>query len=214
MTFLRYFTSLFLLCIGSLAHAQQEKIPSTDVPLNQYDEQGKRTGPWWVTTPARMGEPSKSEFGHFDHDLKTGKWYTINEEGDISAIESYKSDVLDGEVKYYYKGILTCSGNYRGFKSQQEVDSIVVIHPDTHEEMLRAIYAEKGTMRHGMWNFYDENSGKLLKEEEYQMDNLIYSKNYVSKEDSLKSQKKAEGLPHKTGKEYKPPRNKRDSYIN
>ena len=203
-----------MLCLSGGAYAQQEKIPSTDVPLNQRDANGKRTGPWWITEPAHMGEPSRAEFGHFDNDVKAGKWYSINEEGDITAIESYKNGVLDGEVKYYYKGMLTCVGHYRGFKSQQEVDSIVVVNPDTHEEMLRAIYAEKGTMRHGTWNFYDEHSGKLLKEEEYQMDNLIYSKNFVSKEDSAKNQKIIEAMPHNTGKEYKPKRSKQTSYIN
>ena len=46
-------------------------------------------------------------------------------------------------------------------------------------------------MRHGLWKFYDPQTGKLLKEEEYQVDELVYSHRFnLTKADSLASQQK------------------------
>jgi hypothetical protein len=62
--------------------------------------------------------------------------------------------------------------------------------------MLREVLASEQTQRHGMWRFYDETSGKLLREEEYQEDDLIFKQNYISPKDSVAMQKRAAKMPH------------------
>jgi hypothetical protein len=182
------------------ATAQKEQLPKTDAPLNKLDAEGKRNGTWWVSNPARKGESANAEFGNYDHGVKYGKWYTIDNEGDISAIEMYRNNYLDGEVKYYAKGILYCTGWYKLLNSGLEGDSIVVVHPETHDEMLVPLKATTESVRHGTWRFYDEETGKLLREEEYQANELLYKKNIVSPRDSVLYKKQELAMPHNKGK--------------
>ena len=119
----------------------------------------------------------------------------------------FKNGKKDGEVKYYNKGILYCTGFYRTVKVGGDRDTIVVVHPDTHEEGLREVLASENTERHGMWRFYDETTGKLLREEEYQQDVLIFKKNYISPQDSIAIAKREAQMPHnkrKFRKEQRP----------
>lgn len=185
---------------GYYATAQSEQLPKADAPLNKLDAEGKRNGTWWVSNPARKGEAASAMFGNYDHGTKYGKWYTIDTEGDISAVEMYKNDYLDGEVKYYTKGMLYCTGWYKLFNSGMEGDSIVVVHPETHDEKLVALKAETYSARHGTWRFFDEATGKLLREEEYQADELIFKKNIVSPQDSTAYKKHELAMPHNKGK--------------
>ena len=99
-----FFILICLLCLALNVQAQKEKLPDTNQPLNQVDMMGKRTGTWWISTPARMGEPSKGELGNYDQGRKTGKWYSINNEGDLTSVETFNNDMRDGEVRYYTKG--------------------------------------------------------------------------------------------------------------
>jgi antitoxin component YwqK of YwqJK toxin-antitoxin module len=195
-----FFIFVSFLLMAFQAVAQKEQLPSTNVPLNKVDGEGKRNGTWWVNTPARKGEAANAQFGNYDHGVKIGKWYTLDQEGDISAIELYKNDYLNGEVKYYTKGILYCTGNYVLLNSGREGDSIVVLHPDTHEEFLVPLKATTESVRHGTWRFYDEETGKLLREEEYQADELLFKKNIYSAQDSSAFKKHELALPHNKGK--------------
>ncbi len=206
----RYIVILVFVCVCSFAGmAQSVNVNIKDKntrDINKLDENGKRQGTWLVSQQAHMGEPGFSEFGNYDHGLKMGKWYKIDDEGDLMSVEMFKNDVLDGEVKYYEKGKLTCIGHYRGLNPNVEYDTVMVVHPITGEESLKAIESERGTARHGLWQFFDPQTGKLVKEEEYQVDELVYSHRFdLTKADSLATQAHIQDLPHNTGTQYKPP---------
>lgn len=188
------------LLVSFSATAQKEQLPSTNAPLNKLDAEGKRNGTWWITNPARKGESANAEFGNYDHGVKYGKWYTIDHEGDISAIEMYKKGFLDGEVKYYAKGIMYCSGFYKLMNSATAGDTIMVTHPETDNQELVALKDELWSARHGTWKFYDEETGKLLREEEYQADELVYKKNIISAQDSAAIKRHELSMPHNKGK--------------
>jgi antitoxin component YwqK of YwqJK toxin-antitoxin module len=203
-----------LLSNGVTVFAKKEKLPDTNVPLNRFDADGKRNGTWWITHKAGMGEEASSEFGNYDGGVKYGKWYKLDKEGDITAIEMFKNDRLDGEVKYYEKGILYCTGFYRTFKTGADRDTIMVVNPENDEQMLREVLAEHNTMRHGIWRFFDETTGKLIKEEEYQVDSLIWSKRYTSPQDSLANAKRESLMPHNKKKYKKEQTNPKGQVLN
>src|ERR1044072_8404739 len=207
MKFRGLIVALGFLCCSSIAAMGQQRNKLTEsIPkdLNKFDADGKRQGIWLTSQASRMGEEGFSEFGNYDHGSKSGKWYKIDDQGDLLSVETYRNDVLDGEVKYYDKGQLTCIGHYRGLNPEKQYDTVMVVHPVTGEETLRSIASEKGTLRHGTWQFFDPQTGKLLKEEEYQVDDLIYTHRFnLTKADSLASDAQAKKLPHATGKEYK-----------
>lgn len=166
-------------------------------PLNQKDARGKAHGTWYVQQPARMGEPAFIEFGNYDHGRKAGIWYKLDGEGQLIAMERYRDDVLDGEVKYFENGYLTCVGHYRGLNPRQKFDTIIVADPITGLEKLVSVSTDRGALRHGTWRYYDPQTGRLIKEEEYQVDDLIGEKTFgLTKEDSTYYQKRVRTLPH------------------
>ncbi len=170
----------------------------------------------WLTTLApRMGEPGISVFGNYEHGIRYGAWYKIDHSGDLISIEHFRNNVLDGEVRYYDQGRLYCVGYYRGLNPGKAFDTIVVTHPVTHEEQYKVVSTDQGALRHGNWSYYDPYNGRLIKEEEYQVDELIYKKEYdvSAAADSLLKKKRAEVMPHNTGKGAAAPPGKKYSYT-
>jgi hypothetical protein len=178
------------------------------------DGHGKRHGLWVLSQGARMGEPGFTEFGNYDHGIKSGAWYKLDGEGELQAMETFKNNVKDGEAKYFESGRLVAIGQYRGLNPARERDTFMVEDPITGAQSLRSITTERGTMRHGLWRFYDASTGRLVREEEYQVDELVFHKEFpMSREDSLYFQKREASMPHnKKTNYYKPPANRRTSY--
>jgi antitoxin component YwqK of YwqJK toxin-antitoxin module len=162
-----------------------------------------------------MGEPGVNEFGNYDHGIKVGNWYKVDNGGDLVSIEAYRNDVLDGEVKYYDQGKLYCVGHYRGLNPKYAFDTIVVTHPVTQEEEYKVVATDNGSLRHGTWKYYNPGTGSLIKEEEYQVDELVFHKEYEvsSKVDSVYMKKHEAMMPHNSGAKAKLPPGKKVSYT-
>jgi hypothetical protein len=171
--------------------------------INRIDRNGKAQGPWIMEVGAYKGEDGYLEYGNYEDGLKEGTWRKLSDEDLPLAIETYRRGVLNGEVKYYTKGRLTCVGHYRGLNPLQKMDTIWVEDAVTGAELMRVIETERGSLRHGQWLYYDELNGRLLRQEEYQVDDLIASRNFESM-DSAAIQKRIKGLPH-NDKHYKAP---------
>jgi antitoxin component YwqK of YwqJK toxin-antitoxin module len=170
---------------------------------------------WWVSIPPRMGEPGTTEFGSYDHGTKYGVWYKLDTQGDLIAIESFRNNVLDGQVKYYDRGRLYCTGHYRGLNPRNKFDTIMVMDPITHNESYKVIAADQGTVRHGTFQYFNPYNGHLIKEEEYQVDELVFKKDYEisANVDSIYLKQHEQRMPHKTGARYTPPPGKKVSYT-
>ena len=215
MILLKPILSTTLLICTFMVHGQVTKhAPATPTgEVNKKDHRGKPDGMWLLSAPARMGEPGFTEFGQYDHGNKVGIWYKMDGQGQLTTSETFKNNVLDGEAKYYENGRLTCIGYYRGLNPQYAFDTFYVTDPETHREIRRIIPTERSSMKHGTWRFYDADNGRLMREEDYQIDELVYHKDYsYTTEDSLKYAKRATLLPHNKKKSYTPPAPKQVSY--
>lgn len=197
-----------------ILYCAMEATAQTDKKMNQLDMKGARHGMWLVSVDSRMGEPGYMEFGNYDHGRKLGAWYKLDDEGDLTSVENFKNNTLDGEVKYFDKGRLTVSGNYKGLNPDYAYDTFVVVHPVTGAEELRSIATDRGSLRHGMWRYYDSQTGRLVREEDYQVDEMVYSKEFaMTKADSLYYQKRTLALPHNRKTHYyEPPSAKKTNY--
>jgi len=195
----RYIVLIAAACLPAcMAFAQ----PEAGKEINQKDAQGKPDGIWYFTTPGGHGETATTEFGSYDHGLKTGTWYKADHHGEITAIETYKYDVKDGDAKYFENGVLVCAGKYKGLNQSYKVDTLLVTHPITLETNVVYIPTDRKSVLQGTWRFYDPLSGRLIREEEYQADELIDKHEYpLSHSDSLYYSQRNQRLPHmKNGK--------------
>jgi len=183
--------------------------------LNKKDAQNRKQGMWYFAVEPLRGEPGYKEFGNYRNDLRTGLWYKLDGEDQLMAIENYKKGVLNGEVQYYTKGRLSCIGHYRGLNPDNKLDSVWVTDPVTYADTLVIIPSERGSLRHGSWRYYDPMSGKLIREEEYQIDNLIAERDYefVSRSDSAIIEQRKASLPHMTNPTGKNPKRRTPKYT-
>lgn len=165
--------------------------------LNARDKAGKPHGMWYTLQAARMGEPASAEWGTYDHGLKTGMWYQTDAEGEIKTIERFRNDVKDGEAKYFQGGRLIAVGPYRGLNPAREYDTVLVTNAVTGEEKPVRVRTDRGSLRHGLWRFYDEQTGRLNREVEFQVDEVVYQKTFLlTREDSSYYQRYTQKLPH------------------
>lgn len=206
---MRFLLLLFLFCLSATTYGQEKR------PVNQVDEQGNKHGVWYVKTPARMGEPATVETGNYDHGKRTGIWYMMDGKGEMMSVESYKNGLLHGDVKYFENGKVFCTGRFRSISSKKLRDTIVVVDPITQEETYKVINHEQGTKRHGTWRYFEPSTGQLLREEEYQVDELVFQKNYAPAPsiEQMNKRIQARRLPHKSGQRYTPPADKQYHYI-
>lgn len=169
----------------------------TKTEINRHDEHGKEHGLWYSYMGADKGEPEQTTIGHYDHGNRTGIWYVNDGKGNLTSIETFKLNVRDGEVKYFENGQLTCVGHYRGLNPSVEIDTVHIVDPITGDEKWVSVATERGSVKHGSWRFYDELTGRLIKEEQYQVDELIYKKDFsISPADSAHYQNRNKRLPH------------------
>lgn len=192
---MRYLLTLIFCCLPALMFAQQAEAEKT--PMNQTDKKGRKTGFWLLQQPARMGEDAYTAFGSYLAGRKTGVWYRMDQMGQVIAIEGFRNDVLNGEVKYFEDGRLICIGHYRGLNPDQKYDTILVMDPVTHFEKLTPIPTDRGTLKHGFWRFYDPQSGRLIREEEYVVDELVARQDFaMTNGDSTYYEQRNKRLPH------------------
>lgn len=165
---------------------------------------------WYFSTTARMGEPGTVEFGSYQHGKRVGKWYKMEKEtSDLLSIESYKNGMLHGEVKYFEMGKLYCTGNYLALDPQKKYDTIVVTDPETLLESYRVLSTESGSIRHGIWQYFDPQTGHMIRTEDYVGDELVFRKDFEVSEKENTQQNYQKNMPHNKKQNYQPPPGKR-----
>ncbi|MFZ4753741.1 MAG: hypothetical protein ACOYLG_10390 [Chitinophagaceae bacterium] len=208
---------IFFLLQVSMLHAQKKKnpvavkIPDTQIvsyevlengdTINRMDNKKQKQGKWLITTEGRYGEEGFHELGEFKNNIRQGKWGKYDLDGHIQAEEHYKNGLLEGEARYYSNGYLYCVGNYLALSAKYEYDSIMVEDPKTDEWRMVVLRADRGSVRHGFWTYYQAPSMKVTKVLEYQADEIIYEKEYgLNQTDSTYIQQRMKAWPHVTNK--------------
>jgi antitoxin component YwqK of YwqJK toxin-antitoxin module len=191
-----------------------QSVQAQETKYNQKDEKGRPHGQWIVNQPSRMGEDAYVEWGTYDHGEKWGLWYRFDDNEHVTAIERFKAGVLDGEAQYFENGQLVCVGHYRGLNPRQKYDTIYVVDPVTDVETRRILPTVSGTLKHGLWRYYDPQSGRLIREIDYQLGDAIASQDFsVAPVDSAWYKAREKSLPHNQKHIYKPPKSKQTHYT-
>jgi hypothetical protein len=143
--------------------------------LNAIDNKGLKQGKWVVKVAELRGEPGYEEEGVFKNDKKEGIWRRYNLHSDILAIENYRFGGKDGLQQYYNPfGDLLREESWRAYNPDAPYDTIPIYGTSSNEIVsYKVVKAEQYSVRHGDWKYYDPSSGRIIKTETYDRNNLL-----------------------------------------
>jgi hypothetical protein len=168
--------------------------------LNAVDKKGHKQGKWVVRTEELRGEPGYEEEGLYKDGKREGKWRRYSLNGDLLAIETYWLGGKHGLQQYFsFLGDLIREESWRGYNPAEPYDTIPVYGTSSNEIVsFKIVKAEPYSVKHGEWRYYEAGSGRLIKTEEYAINNLVTpesKKNLAAAATDPKAEKKK---PEKT----------------
>lgn len=152
--------------------------------INRTDQMGRKQGPWLTVQKAIRGEEGYSEYGEYVQDKKVGKWYRFSLTGVPVSVENYKSGKLDGEANYFEDGQLICTGHYYALHDANTIDTFLVEDPETGHIHPVYIKSNVGSVRHGLWTYYEPETQQPYRKVEYQADKVVFDKTFLTPKDS------------------------------
>ncbi len=168
--------SLFLFSTLNInAQYKQFSISAKGDTINAINQKGEKQGKWVISVEELRGEPGYEEEGIYKKGQKHGIWRKYNREGDIIAVENYKNGGKDGLQKYFtYLGDLVLEENWKGYDPDAPYDTIAVYGTGSGEIIdFKIVKAEQYSVKNGEWKFYEPGTGRLIKTEQWDRNNLV-----------------------------------------
>jgi hypothetical protein len=143
--------------------------------LNAVDKKGQKQGKWVIRTEELRGEPGFEEEGLFKDGKREGKWRRYSLNGDLLGIENYWLGGKHGLQQYFsFLGDLIREESWRGYNPDAPYDTVPVYGTSSNEIVsYKIIKAEPYSVKHGEWRYFEPGSGRLIKQEEYVVNNLV-----------------------------------------
>lgn len=163
-------------CILSMSSQAQWKsfiIGVKGDTLNRMDQNNLKQGPWVTRVESLRGEPGYEEEGIYKDGKKEGLWRTYNLMGDLLVMENYKWGYKNGNCSYYNLYGLVREESWKATDPKNPYDTIDVPDLNTDAVYKRVVKVEGFTVKHGTWNYYDPQTGAIVKTEEYVLDKLV-----------------------------------------
>ncbi len=137
--------------------------------VNIIDSKGLRQGKWIVSVAELRGEPGYEEEGIYKNDKKEGVWRRYSLQGDLLAIENYKYGGKDGLQQYYsFLGALQKEEEWHAYNPDAPYDTIPIYGVDNNQIIeYKIVKAQQYSVPHGVWKYYDSESGRVTKVEKY-----------------------------------------------
>ena len=136
--------------------------------LNRIDLNDKKHGRWKIHVNALRIEPAYDEEGIFVNNLKEGIWRKYDSYGLLLAKENYKWGMKSGYQHYLSDGRLIREECWRAVDPIKKFDTIDV--QDVYDDNLyirRIFKVEAYSQPHGTWKYFDPESGRTLKKENF-----------------------------------------------
>ena len=191
------FFTVFIFFGGLQVNAQYQsfKISANGDTINKVDKKGLKQGRFVLRTEELRGEPGFEEEGIYKNNAKEGIWRRYNLMGDPIGFETYLHGGKDGFQQYYSPlGELLREENWRGYNPDAPYDTIAVYGTGSNEIVdYKIVKAEQYSVKQGMWKYYEPVTGRLLKTEEWERNNLVLPnapKKELASGNSLKGVKK------------------------
>ncbi len=176
LTIASLLTTLFLLVFSINANAQYKDYqlsPKGDT-INAVTKVGVKTGKWVIHVPELRGNPGYEQEGVYIKGEKDGYWRSYSLQGDLIAVESYKLGGKDGAQLYYTNlGDLEREESWRGFNPDAPYDTIAIYGTESNEIVdYKIVKAEPYSVKDGEWKYYEPGSGRVLRTEKWDRNNL------------------------------------------
>lgn len=178
----------------------QYELSSNGDTINRTNEKSERVGFWRIFHEGRYGNDPYYELGEYTENKKHGIWQEFSKNGLLLERINYYNGFKNGEAKFYDRGRLVCIGNYKALRTDAAYDTLQIEDPITNEFRQKIVPTSLGSVRHGFWVYYKPPFNEIKRIEEWQVDDLIYEKDYVSKTDSVYIENRLERYPHSADK--------------
>ena len=182
---LSIFTFLLFVIISNSVNAQYKslQINVNNDTINRIDKKGLKQGKFVTRVEELRGEPGYEEEGIYKNNIKEGIWRRYTLMGDPIGYETYLHGSKDGVQQYYSPlGQLIREESWKGYNPDSPYDTIPVYGTGSNEIIeFKIVKAEPYSVKNGTWKFYDAETGRLYKTEEWKLNNIVNpnSKNEV-----------------------------------
>ena len=185
----------FFTVLNLQAQYKSFKISAKGDTINKVDKKGFKQGKYVLRIEELRGEPGFEEEVIYKNDAKEGIWRKYNLQGDPIGFETYLHGGKDGFQQYYSPlGELLREENWRGYNPDAPYDTIAVYGTGSNEIVdYKIVKAEQYSVKQGKWRYYEPVTGRLLKTEEWERNNLVLPnapKKELAGANSLKGVKK------------------------
>ena len=159
----------------SYAQYKSYKLSENGDTLNAIDKNDQKVGKWVIEIPELRGEPGMVEEGMFKKGQKDGYWRKYNTMGDLLAVEHYILGGKDGIQRYFtFLGDLDREENWKGYNPDAPYDTVPIYGTGSGEIVdYKIVKAEPYSVRDGEWRYYEAGTGKLLRVETWDRNNLV-----------------------------------------
>lgn len=172
-----FFITMMLMAFSLLSVAQYKeyKISPKGDTINAITKDGQKVGKWVIEVPEIRGEPGYVEEGIYRKGVKDGYFRRYSSQGDLLAVEHYILGGKDGVQLYYnYVGDMEREENWKGYNPDAPYDTIPIYGTGSGEIVdYKIVKAEAYSVKHGEWKYYEPGSGRLLRTEKWERNNLV-----------------------------------------
>lgn len=171
-----------LFSASGFAQWKDYKLNANGDTLNRIDMKDRKQGPWINRYETVRGEPGYEEEGWYRYNRKWGEWRLFSLQGDLVGVEYYKWDMKDSICRYYNKhGELKLEQSWLAINPDKLYDTILVEDLDKLDSYNTVVVKNEGaSLKHGVWKYYDSETGALIRTERYQFGKMENEKATVA----------------------------------
>ncbi len=185
---------LFTFSFNGNAQYKEYKLSPKGDTINAITKDGLKVGKWVTHVAELRGNPGYEEEGMYTRKgEKDGMWRKYTLQGDLLAVENYVKGGMDGLQQYFtYLGDLEHEEMWRGYNPDAPFDTIPVYGTGSGEIIdYKIVKAEPYSVKDGEWKYYELGSGRLLRTEKWERNNLV-NPNAAKKSEAYVKPKKVE----------------------
>ncbi len=163
---------IILLPLAALSQCKTYSIGVKGDTLNCTDNNNLKQGKWAMHVESLRGEPGYEQEGFYKDDKKEGAWRTYSLAGDLLSLENYKWGYKNGISSYFNLYGLQREESWKAIDPKNPYDTVDVPALNSDTVYKRIVKVDAYTVKQGTWNYYDPQIGKLVKTEEYVLDQI------------------------------------------